>query len=206
MINRLKSLKVKIALVLCTILCITPSLNASAVTGYSNFDKSFVFSRTQAEVAERFFNKWGYTCNVPLYTSFKKPDILAAIPNVTTFYVSGHGNVGRIIDGYSNRIYASEIDAASVGFYKFVYTDTCSTGTDGTVAAAFNITNGDGLNHAFLGWTKTITDSPWYYDFTYSLFNHLDSGKNLNDACWSAHIYSGVSGYKSYGKWDMTIR
>ncbi|MBW9158813.1 hypothetical protein G9F71_010460 [Clostridium sp. FP2] len=209
----MKIKKKGIVIVLTSIMmCVALSVNVlAAVSGksaYVNYDGHFILNgKSQATKAKESFEKWGYGCNDP-NMAYTKSSVLSAVPTITCFYVSGHGNVGSISTGKngSESISASEIAAKAAGFYKFVYTDTCLTGSDESFASAFNIKSSDGLNHAYLGWKVETYDNAKYGVFTEFVFGELTRGESLDNAIWLAYSSTGLSGYKVYGKSNMTVK
>lgn len=201
---KLKIKSLIMALAVITFFSLSPKVYAE--NAFSGRDMYFYYSTNQAQFAQQAFNNWGYSCNVPSGTNFTKATIFSKVGSDVCFYVSGHGNVDYIFAGYngSEQISYSEMAQYTRGFYKFVYTDTCLTGSNGNMAAAFNISNGDGQNHAYLGWNKVTYDNYQYSLFTQRVFTDLTAGSNLNDSLWDAHLMYGATGYSVYGNYFMT--
>ncbi|WP_055665356.1 hypothetical protein [Desnuesiella massiliensis] len=189
-------------------------LVAKAYEGFSVYDKYFFYSGAQATKAKECFDYVGYNTPIPSDEPFTKANLMEHIPSLHCFYYSGHGSqpttvTSKIFTGYNGTeaaITDAEIKAKAYGYYKFVFIDACSVGANKYMASAFGITNDDGLNHAFLGWTTAIYDTPSQYKFTQSVLENLTIyNKNLNDSVWAAYTESGCSNYKIYGKWNMTM-
>jgi len=195
-------------LILTTIISLVPRLDVSASAGYSNYDRYFFYSSGQANNAYTNFLRWGYVTNYPADTPFTKTNILSQIPKLDCFYASCHGGQSSMYAGYngSESISASEIDAVSLGFYKFVYLDACWTAYSNAMASAFNINDRDGQDHAYLGWTTVIQDSLSYSLFTSVIFQDLDAGDTLIESALNAQSYTGCSSWIWYGKSTMKVR
>ena len=90
-------------------------------------------------------------------------------------------------------------------FYKFAFIDACYSANNQSLYNAFNMSDGDGQSHAYLGWIGPGQDTYSYYSFSSKVLNDLYYGNDLNTSVWNARVFSGVTNYQIYGDWFMKM-
>lgn len=181
--------------------------SASAYTGYSGADTRLTWARQQAADAKRYLDSAGYATTTYIGSDFTKSSIQNVVPSVRVFYVSCHGSTtpSIITDAGAQSVTASELYSWTRGFYKFAFIDACHSGETSKFYNAFNMSDGDGEYHAFLGWDGYSYDNASYATFNAAVFEKLASGQTVNDSVWAARVRTGITNYHIYGNYSTTL-
>lgn len=190
------------------------SVQSTLVFAYSSFDggyNSFSYADDLVNTASTCFSYAGYGSPVYYhYYDYYRSKVQAEVPYVTAFYVDSHGTsdhqlVTKESNGANGYITSSSMYSWTVGFYKLVVFDTCHNGETDQWFKAFNMNYGDGLNHAYFGWTNLSYDSYNYYVFISIMLNDLATGSTVSGSVWDARNESGITNYAIYGNYSTTM-
>lgn len=195
----MKNKRAYVFLLVLSFLLLLPSA-AFASYAYDYGDDEFYFTETCLGYADGAWNSFGLSWQDLYGPEFTEARVLGNMPYGNAFYNYSHGDPGIIYDNYWNEITWSEIkNAKGTDWKKFVFADSCNGSDNSNLASGFGISNGDGSNHAFLGWVGPSYDSYNYANFDYHFWNRVKQHWSVLDAAIYAQSATGISHYKFYG-------
>lgn len=181
---------------------------AYAYTGYAGGDTRLNWAAQGARDAKKFLDSAGYSTTTYIGSSFTYESVRDQVPYVRVFYVNCHGKASPkeiITDAGKYSVTPSAMYTWTRGFYKFAFLDACHSGETKEFYNSFNMSDGDGQAHAFLGWNNTADDNATYATFTSTVLQNLAAGSTVNDSVWAARQRTGVTNYQIYGNYNATL-